>query len=180
MRVGQRSGLYARPRRPTLDGPAPDLHLHGLYAGERKTSHPAAPPTLPKLASGLSGVPHAAGHPKPSPAAHVEFFFIGLAGRPVSLTPRETSHPAALPTLPKLASGLSGAPHAAWHPNPLPRCARCFFLYRPSGPAGITHTAGNPAPSRAACAAKIGCRACRHHLRRGKFHTFPRRDAAFS
>ena len=32
MRVGQWSGLYARPPRPTLDGPGPDVHLHDLYA----------------------------------------------------------------------------------------------------------------------------------------------------
>ena len=36
----------------------------------RKPPHPPPPPALPKLASGLSGVPHAAGHPKPSRAAH--------------------------------------------------------------------------------------------------------------
>ena len=31
MRGGQRPGLYARPPRPTVDGPGPDLHLHDLY-----------------------------------------------------------------------------------------------------------------------------------------------------
>ena len=83
------------PRRPTLDGPAPEVLLHCLYAGDRETPHLAPPPTLPKLAIGLSGAPHAAGHPAPSPAAHVEFFFIGLAGLPAPLTRRETSHPPA-------------------------------------------------------------------------------------
>ena len=29
--MGQRPGLYARPPRPTVDGPGPDVHLHSLY-----------------------------------------------------------------------------------------------------------------------------------------------------
>ena len=193
MRVGQRAGLYARPRRPTLDGPAPEVLLHCLHAGGhtprchppcgtprtfshrercfflyrpvgltgagalRVTPHPPPPLTLPKLAGGLSGAPHAAGTPAPCPAAHVEFFFIGLAGLPVSLTPRETPHPAAPPTLPKLAIGLSGAPHAAGHPAPSPAAHVEFFfiglagLPAPLTPREIPHL---PAPSR--CILLIG------------------------
>ena len=57
----------------------------------RATSHPAAPLTLPKLASGPAGTSCPAGIPAPSPAAHVAK--IGLAGFPAALTPQESPRP---------------------------------------------------------------------------------------
>ena len=118
MRVGQWPGLYARPRRPTVDGAPPSVHLHTLYAGGiragppltgrrtryismtltfaalytlRATPRPAMPQTLPKLASGPTGATHPARHPAPSPATHVAFLFIGLAGVFLQLTCRDNS-----------------------------------------------------------------------------------------
>ena len=133
------------PRRPTLDGPAHKVHLHGPYAAAlrtlRETPRPAPPPTLPKLASGPTGGGHSGGNPALTPAAHVAFLFIGLAGLPAAVSPRATPCPAPPLTLPKSASGFSGTPHPAGNPHTPPRRARCFFLYRPSGPTGAAHVA---------------------------------------
>ena len=145
MRFGLRLNICARPRRPTVDGAPPLVHLHDLYAGGcragppltgrrttcvsitltfaalytlRATPHPAPPAALPKLASGLSGGGYSAGNPAPTPAAHVDFFFIGLAGLPAAVSSRETPHPATPHTLPKLASGRSGTPHPVGNPAP--------------------------------------------------------------
>ena len=95
------------PRRPTVDGPAHNVHLHNPYAAAPRTlwatSPPAPPLTLPKLAW------RACRH-------------LLLRGNPHTLTRR----------------------------------ARCFFLYRPSGPDGTTHFPGNLALCHAHHAAKIG------------------------
>ena len=39
MRFSRRLNIYARPRRPTLDGPAHSVHLHNLYAGGQRTTY---------------------------------------------------------------------------------------------------------------------------------------------
>ena len=89
------------PRRPTLDGPAHNVHLHNLYAG---------------------GTSHTAGNPEPCCAAHAAK--IGLAGFPAPPSLRGT-------------------------PRPAPPPALHFLFIGPSGPTGISHFAGNPAPCRA-------------------------------
>ena len=85
------------------------------------TGKPRTPPRCPRCQNWLAGFPEPRtlrGTPTPCPAAHVAFFFIGLAGLPVSLTPRETPHPAALPTLPKLAVEPAGTTYAAGNSTP--------------------------------------------------------------
>ena len=127
--------FYQHPRRPTLDGPAHNVRLHYLY---------------------VCGTPHAAGYLAPHRAANVAFLFIGLAGLPEPRTLRATPRLAHPPTLPKSASGLSGAPHAAGYLAPHRAANAAFFLYWPSGPTGTAQPSGNPAPFPAAHAAKIG------------------------
>ena len=116
-------------RRPTVDGAPPNLHLHGLYAGDRETPHPAALSTLPKLASGLSGASHTAGTPSPSLTTNAAFSLYWPVGLTGGGSLRDTPHPAAPAALPKLTVG----------------------------PAGTTHTAGNSTPSRAAPLHLLDC-----------------------
>src|SRR5699024_9497742 len=73
------------PRRPTLDGPAHNAHLHSLY---------------------VCGTPHPAGDPAPRPVAGAAK--IGLTGLPAALTLRVTPRPPAPPALHFLFIGPSG------------------------------------------------------------------------
>ena len=79
-------------------------------------------------------------HPPPPLAAY-------LAG---NLAPRCAAHTVKI--------GLTSLPGRllCGSPRTLPRRARCFFLYRPSGPDGTTHFPGNLALCHAHHAAKIG------------------------
>ena len=118
------------PRRPTLDGPAHEVHLHSIY---------------------VCGTPHNAGNPAPCRAANAAKF--GLAGFPAPPSLRDTLTP--------------------------PRRERCFSLYWPSGPTGAPHAAGTPAPCPAAHAAKIGQRAFRRCPACGTPRTLPRPARCF-
>ena len=143
--------------------PAPSLaaHVEFFFIGlaglpvsltPRETPHPPPPLALPKLASGLSGAPHAAGTPAPSPAAHAAFSLYWPVGLTGGGALRVTPHPAALPTLPKLASGLSGAPHAAGTPAPCPAAHVAFFFIGLSGlPAVVLYGKPRILPCRRRC-----------------------------
>ena len=80
MRFGLRLNICARPRRPTVDGAPPLVHLHNLNAGGCR----AGPPLTGRRTTCIS-ITLTPRHPAPP------------------LTLRATSHPAAPLTLPKLA-----------------------------------------------------------------------------
>src|SRR5699024_5430597 len=79
------------------------------------------------------------GNPAPYPAAQA------LAPLPAL---RATPRPAALPTLPKSASGTAGGGYSAGVPAPPPRRKRCQNW--PSGLSGTAQPTGHPAPRPAA------------------------------
>ena len=150
MRFGLRLNICARPRRPTVDGAPPLVHLHNLYAGRCR----AGPPLTGRRTTCISiaftfATPRATSPPRPT--AHAAK--IGLTSLPGRL--------------------LCGSPRT------LPCRARCFFLYWPSGPDGTTHFPGNLALCHAHHAAKIGQRAFRSPARNGNPRTLPRRARCF-
>ena len=80
--------------------------------------------------------------------------FCGSPRAPAApLTLRATSHPAALLTLPKLASGLSGAAQPAGHPASRPAIGVAFLFIGLAGLPEPRTLAGNPAPRPAMSAA---------------------------
>ena len=98
------------------------------------------------------------------PAHNVRLHFLYAGGRRTTFisitftftaprTLRATTRLAPLPTLPKSASGLSGAPHAAGYLPPHRAANAAFLFIGPGGPAGGGYFAGNPAPFRAAAQA---------------------------
>ena len=103
MRFRLRLNIYAHLPRPTLDGPGPFVRLHNPYAGGCR----AGPPLTGRRTTCVS---------------------ITLT----SAAPRTlwaTSPPAPPLTLPKSASGLSGAPHATGTPAPSPPRTLLFLYY---------------------------------------------------
>ena len=123
--------LRATPRpAPLLTLPFFFIGLAGLPGAVTFRATPRLPPplALPKSASGLPGTAHPAGNLAPAPAAHVDFFFIGLAGLPEPRTLRATSRPALPLALPKSASGLPGISHPARNPAPSRAANAAFFF----------------------------------------------------
>ena len=94
-KIALRGHLFSPyPRRPTLDGPAHDVRLHGPY---------------------VCGTPHTMGNPAPRRAAHAAK--IGLAGFPAPPSLRDTPRPAPPPALHFLFIGLSGRGRATYLPG---------------------------------------------------------------
>ena len=125
MRFRLRPNIYARPRRPTVDGAPPLVHLHDFYAGECR----AGPPLTGRRTAYISiaftfAAPRTMrATPHPSPAAHAAK--IGLTGVPASLTRPDTPHPPAPQTLLFSLLALAGFPalptlRATPHPAPPP------------------------------------------------------------
>ena len=108
----------------------------------RATSHFAMPTTLPKSPSGPDGTSCSAGSPAPSPAAHVAFFFIGLAGLTALPTFRVTPRLAHPLTLPKLASGPAVTSCPAGIPAPSPVANVAFFFIGLPGACLATYLPG--------------------------------------